>query len=77
MSKRFLTILFLNMAAVVFFIQNGYATNSKSIVTSCNYSDKKFPVVDSASKAAPDTIRPSMDTTSVKLPAVRAGKDSL
>ncbi len=49
MSKQFLTILFLNMAAIMFFIQNGYAANSKNIVTSCNYSDKNFPVVDSAS----------------------------
>jgi hypothetical protein len=49
MSKRFLTILFLNMAAVVSFVQNGYAKNCKSIVTSCCCSGKNFESTDSAS----------------------------
>jgi ketosteroid isomerase-like protein len=49
MSKRFLTILYLNMAAAVFFVQIGYARNCKSIVTSCNYSDKNLQITDSAS----------------------------
>jgi hypothetical protein len=49
MSKQFLTILYLNMAAAVFFVQNGYAKNGKSIITSRNYSGENFQITDSAS----------------------------
>jgi len=49
MSKRFLTILILNMALAVFFVQNGYANNCKSIVTSRYCSSRNFENIDSAS----------------------------
>jgi ketosteroid isomerase-like protein len=49
MSKQFLTIIYLNMAAAVFFVQTSYAKNSGSTSAFYYYSNKDFKIVDSAS----------------------------
>ncbi|WP_426670010.1 hypothetical protein ACPPVU_01950 [Mucilaginibacter sp. McL0603] len=48
MSKRFLTILYLNIAAAMFFGQISYAKNSSGISASSYYSNTGFKIVDSA-----------------------------